>query len=88
VVPSALQVYIVKTSKEKVIRDNQFIQDLYANSDDETEGANDQQQPFEGEENYSPSSLFISSSSPVLGNRIFSESSALLHFPHPRTSLY
>jgi len=82
-VPSALQVYIVTTSKEKAIRDNQFIEDLYANSDEEPSGTDSVSEPPNDDD---ASSLAF----PHVGltGGLSSESTALLQYSRTRTSVY
>jgi len=81
-IPSALQVFIVTTSKEKAIRDNQFIEDLYAEDSSEEEASD-----VESEEPpVSPGSQVYAHVGP--GEVLSTESTALLHFTKTRTSLY
>jgi hypothetical protein len=81
-VPSALQVYIVTTSKEKAIRDNQFIEDLYAgNSDEEPSDTDSVSEPLDDDSN--PSFPHVG-----LTGGLSSESTALLQYSRTRTSVY
>jgi len=81
-VPSALQVYIVTTSKEKAVRDNQFIEDLYANSDEEPGGDTDSTNDQQDEDN----NLAFPHVGPT--EVVSSESTALLQYTRTRTSVY
>lgn len=91
VVPSALQVYIVTTSKEKAIRDNQFIEDLYSADSDEEPSDNSTDLSPTNSDQLPPLLLHQDGLTfPHVGPTevVSSESTALLQYSRTRTSIY
>jgi hypothetical protein len=89
-VPSVLQIYIVRTSNLKTVRDNQYVEELYA----EDQSSSDELNEEEEEEEYAESDTENGNRQNIIGDSsrlphtVTTETTALLHYSRTKNTVY